>query len=267
LNSPGQDDRPALPETVLIERDVVLRQVIQLVEEIVGIEPGRAEVLVAAAGESVAARSSDEAQLDRAASTHVGPADGSRDGDGFDGILPRRHHGEEPLARLVEVVVVVHAVERDGDEGIRKAVEVRLAVGRRRVDARQERHRVDGVPRRKRHSVDFVNVERGRDRRRPGVDHIAAAGDRDSFGQSPDLECTALSDDGTPGTSRTLPSTDCLEAAQGDRDRVVAGGERRNVEHAFGAGDRVVGRVGAEIPDDDGRARNGAAVRIDDDTR
>ena len=137
-------------------------------------------------------------------------ARGHRHRDGLDGVLARRDRREEAIARLVELIVVADAVERDVDERLRQAVDVGVAVDARGVHAGQERDRVQRVARRQRHVVDLIDVERGGDRGVLGVDE-AEPPSTTTVSSSPPTSSVALTRAGMPGWSRTSSITAVLK--------------------------------------------------------
>src|SRR5687767_3868696 len=91
----GDVQRPTDARAVLIQLDVVLRQVVQLVEEVVRVQARVPPVLIRGAGKSVRARAGREVDADRAAAAHVRTTYGRYHRHRFDGVLSRRHRGEE----------------------------------------------------------------------------------------------------------------------------------------------------------------------------
>ena len=73
-------------------------------------------------------------------------------------------------------------------KALRQPVDRRVAVRAGRVDAGQERDRVERIARRRRQPRELIGVQRRRDSRVLRVDQLRAAGDGDRFFELPDLE-------------------------------------------------------------------------------
>ncbi len=232
----GDHERAAGPRAVLIELDVVLRQLrlAVVVEEVVGVHARMPPVVVGGSAEPVGAGARREVDADRAAPAHRRAADRRDHRHRFDGVLPRRHRGEERVARAQEVVVVVDAVHRDLDERLGQTVDARLAVGRRRVDTREKRDGVQRVARRRGHAVQLVRVQRRGNSRRLRVDQFRTALDRDRLADLTDLEYRL--DAGRSTRQHANVYDGSLEAGERDGHLIGSGSDRRDIEDAFRVG-------------------------------
>ena len=122
---------PPWRKPVLVRDDLVLRQVVDLVEVVVGVEVRLLPVVIGAAVEAVGARAGRELHLHRA---WPGAGAGHRAGDRdfLDRVEARRDHREEAVGRL-QHVAGLHAVDGDVDGVVRQAVDAGGARAARRI--------------------------------------------------------------------------------------------------------------------------------------
>ena len=255
---------PPWRKPVLVRHDLVLREVVDLVEVIVGIEVRLLPVVIGAAVEPVGPRPGRELHLHRS-----WPGAGARhragDGDFLDRVEAWGHHREEAVGRL-QHVAGLHAVDGDVDGVVRQAVDAggaRAGAGAV-LHAGQHVQRVERVARRQRHFVQLLGDERRGDRRRLALDEFRAGADlhrlaqRTELHRRPDVGGSARDD-------AHVVDDGGLEALQGNRDRVGANGDAGHGERARfirGEFEFLAGRL---VQDNDRRAWNYAARGVHDD--
>ena len=208
----------------------------------------------------------DEVDRHRAAAADVGAAGRGGHAHRLDRVLARPHRREEPVGRLVEVVVVADAVERDVEERLGQAVDGRAAArDAGLIDADQIGDGVEHIARRRRDLRDLIDVERRRDRRRLRVDQLGAgAGDRDCLREAADVE-RRVHDRRDAHLHPHVGDHRGLEAAERHRHGIGAGRQRRHGERPGRVGERFEFRARRGTGDDDGGAGNDAFGGVGDD--
>ena len=126
---------------------------------------GCAMVLVGAAGEPVGARARDEAICTAPWPPTSAPPTAVVTVTASTASCRGVTIAKSPSVDLLKFSLLLTPSSADRDERVGQPVEVRVAVDAGRVDAGQERHRVERVARRHRHLVDLIDVERRGDRR------------------------------------------------------------------------------------------------------
>ncbi len=254
---------PPWRKPVLVGDDLVLREVVDLVEVIVGIEFRLLPVVIGAAVEPVGPRPGRELHLHRSW-PRAGARHRAGDGDFLDRVEARRHHREEAVGRL-QHVARLHTVDGDVDGVVRQAVDAggaRAGAGPV-LHAGQHVQRVERVARRQRHFVELLGDERRGDGRRLTLDELRAGADLDGLAQRTELQrrsdvCGSARDDAH------VVDDGGLEALQGDGDRVGADGDAGHRERSRFIRGEVEFLAGRVVQDDDRRAWNHAPRGVHD---
>ena len=254
---------PPWRKPVLVRHDLVLRQAVDLVEVIVGVEVRLLPVVIGAAVEPVGPRPGRELHLHRS-----WPGAGARhragDGDFLDRVEARRHHREEAVGRL-QHVAGLHAVDGDVDGVVRQAVDAggaRAGAGTV-LHAGQHVQRVERVARRQRHFVELLGDERRGHRRRLALHQLRTRADLDGLAQRTELHrgfdvCGSARDD------PHVVDDGGLETLQRDGDRVGADGDAGHRERARFIRGEVELLAGRVVHHDDRRAWNHAPRGVHD---
>ncbi len=232
------------------------------VEPRVRVHPVAAQIVVAAAGELVGPGARDELHLHGPLAGHVRALRGRGDRDLLDGVQARAHTRKHPVRRLQVVVLDVHAVERDVDRALRKAVHRGAADGAvRRADPRHVGHEVEGGAAGHRQVGDLPGAQRLGDRGRLRLHDLARRADRDGLLDPARLEHR-------PHGRRLADRDDDvlqdggLESLERHVERIGARRHRRNGKGATRRGHSRERRPGLGIRRRDIGARHGATRAV-----
>ena len=259
-----QHNRTTHTGAVLMDDDVVLRQVVDLVEVRIRVELRIAPVVVDARIKLVRTRAGRERNL-HGAGARADAGHGTRDGDFLDRVHTRRDHREEPVGGG-QGLARADAVNRDVDGVVRQAVDQGRTRAARGGDTRQHGHGVQRITRDQRQLGELLGGECRRHGRGLGLDKFGAGLDLDCFGQGTDFE---LGRDFTRprGKQTQVVGDKRLEAGQRHRDGVGAGVDHRERKPSRGIAHGLNRDVGGIVLHDHGGAGNGTAVCIHNHAR